>query len=75
MLASWKREREIVLLLLQHGADVNRVNYNGATALLYASAGGDPDIMRTLQKSGANVQVKDKMGQTALHWAVAADQV
>ena len=75
MRAAWSRDGDIVLLLLHFGADVHRVNYNGATALFFAAAGGNPDVMRILAKSGADLNVKDKLGQTPLHWAVAANQV
>ena len=75
MRASWRGDRDIVLLLLHSGADVNRMNYNGATAMFYAAAGGNPEVMKALVKSGANLNVKDKLGQSSLHWAVAANQV
>jgi len=58
--------KEIVGLLLDKGADVNTQAANGRFPLGYAKI----DIARLLVAKGANVKLKDKTGQTVLHWAV-----
>ena len=56
-------------LLLKHGAEVNAMDMNGATPLMYAAFKAHLDALITLFKHGATNE-PDKYGQTALHWAV-----
>jgi len=55
-----------VKLLLDRGADVNSADaMSGNTALMEASSHGcDRELMRTLIKAGARVDVKNKVGLT-----------
>lgn len=53
--------------LLQHGADVNRKTRKGDNwPLMYAAAHGDTEVVRILLDRGANVNIKDHGGDTAL---------
>ena len=57
---------EIVRLLLQEGADKDKANSNGATALLIASYKGHLDIVRFLLQEGADKDKEENNGTTAL---------
>jgi len=58
--------KAMVKLLLDRGADVNSADaMSGNTALMEASSHGcDRELMRTLIKAGARVDVKNKVGLT-----------
>jgi ankyrin repeat protein len=64
---------QAIALLLDLGLDINAVNDNGDTALHLAVTGrGSPDIVRFLISRGANLQAKNKRGQTPLAAAMAS---
>src|ERR1700727_3713387 len=48
------------------GADVNAAGADGATALMYAAANGDLELVRTLIKAGANVKLANQLGTSAI---------
>src|SRR5262249_37088629 len=58
--------KTMVKMLLERGADVNGVDaMSGNTALMEASSHGcDRELMRTLIKAGAKIDVKNKVGLT-----------
>ena len=56
----------IVLLLLQHGADVDVLSFHGETALYYASCCGYYDIVLTLLEHGAKPDAPSANGRTPL---------
>ena len=62
---------EVAQVLLARGAQVNRVDKFGMTPLLYAASidFGDTAVMEKLIAAGANLQAKNKQGQTALDLA------
>lgn len=65
----------IMKSLLTAGADVNAQQGNGITALMWAAAWGDVDVINMLMSVGddsqtLDLEVKDKLGNTALHWAI-----
>ena len=65
----------IVKLLIDHGADVNKqTTVGGATALHRAAFTGKLSVVRTLIQAGANPCIKDADGQTALHKAMSQRQ-
>jgi len=66
---SFKGAREIVALLLEHGAAVNVQNYNGATALIYAATYGQLAVAEMLLAAGADKTIADVQGHTALSHA------
>jgi len=57
---------EIVHLLVQAGVDLNKQRRDGRTALHIAEEWGSPDFLRMLLKFGANPDIKDSEGNTAL---------
>src|SRR5580698_10632339 len=53
-------------LLSTKGADVNAAGPDGATAIMYAAANGDLELVRALIKAGADVKAKNQFGTSAL---------
>jgi ankyrin repeat protein len=72
IIASRRKHADVVKLLLNHGADPEIYDADGATALLYATtggeeeSGGDFDCVSTLIEHGANVNISDARGWTPL---------
>ena len=66
---------KIVKLLIEGGAEVNKVEKNGASSLTYAAQNSGIDvetrkaIVELLLKNGADKSLRDKTGKTALDWA------
>ena len=57
----------MVRLLVEKGADVNAINYEGETALMIAvDAGDNPEVVKLLLEKGADVNARTKEGETAL---------
>jgi len=63
--------RRLLILLLDHGADVNARNMKGATPLRLAVETGHSELVQTLLQYGAQVHGKAKDGQTVLMAAQA----
>ncbi|CAH3150822.1 unnamed protein product [Porites lobata] len=61
---------EILSYLIGIGADVNACAKNKGTPLMIAAENGHINAVTTLVKCGAYVDLKDKDGQTALHYAL-----
>jgi ankyrin repeat protein len=64
--ASRKARLETARLLVELGADVNAVGENGWTALHGAAYTGSDGILQFLVENGANLNAKDRFGQTPL---------
>ena len=63
--ASWLGYRNIILLLLENGADINQLSSDGRNALIWASAKGDIKTMQLLIERGANKNHEDSEGLNA----------
>jgi ankyrin repeat protein len=64
------RSGEIVALLVERGADIEKSNENLPTALVSAAMFGSRyDTIRALLEAGADVGKRDSKGATALQWA------
>ena len=48
------------------GANVNATDADGSTAIMYAAANGDLELVRVLIKAGANVKLKSQLGTSAI---------
>ena len=48
------------------GADVNGAGTDGSTAIMYAAANGDIELVRALIKAGANVKLANQLGTSAI---------
>jgi hypothetical protein len=69
MIASQRNQREIIELLLVHGADVHAKDKTfGNTALMWAAARGNQESVELLLERGAAVDAQ-VYGKTALTWA------
>lgn len=50
-------------------ADLNKVNSNGSSALMWAAFSGHYEVAKSLIHQGANVDIRDNTGASALIWA------
>lgn len=67
MEAALHNNKEIAKLLLKKGADPNRKNMTGWTALMGATSFADVEMMKLLIDNGAEINIKRKVdGNTAL---------
>ena len=53
-------------LLSAKGTDVNATRADGTTAIMYAAANNDLELVRALLKAGANVKLANQFGTSAL---------
>ena len=53
----------------KHKANLNICDEYGNTPLILSSGNGHADVVTVLVKEGADVNVKNGLGATALHWA------
>lgn len=58
----------IVEYLVEHGADINKANYNGGTCLINSVQ--SVQLCMYLISKGADVNAKDIQDKTALHYAI-----
>ena len=72
-LAVWRRDKELVTLLLAHKANPNSKDRSGYTPLHWVALANNhpsatlPDITESLLAAGAEVNVQDRTGKTALN--------
>jgi ankyrin repeat protein len=64
--ASERGDRAAALRLLANGADPNTPGPDGTTAVMYAAANDDVELVRALIKAGANVTLKNQFGTSAI---------
>ena len=69
MFASSHGRGDAVHEMVKLGADVNKTNKHGATALHMAALKGSVGIIAELIERGANVHALNEHGQNALHFA------
>jgi ankyrin repeat protein len=67
-------QAEVCALLLDHGADITRVDERGHSPLFWAIAGNEPEVVELLLDHGADLTKRDNDGQTALEYALAKQQ-
>lgn len=66
---------DIVVMLPEHGADVNVKTSQGNTALMYACANGNLEIVQYLISRGADIEDQNDNGHTALMEAASSGHV
>jgi len=69
--AAYRGDVEAMRQFLDDGFPVNAGNEVGYTALMGAARGASLEVIRFLLAHGAQAELADKRGYTALHWAVA----
>ena len=62
---------EVVDLLLNSGAEVDKVDKDGETPLMLAAREGEVHVTRRLLQEGAKVDAEDVFNRTALTYAIA----
>ena len=70
--AAKKGHVDILSCLVENGADVNAL-YNDLAPLMIASRKGRANAVTFLAEHGAGIDLQDKKGETALHYAVRCD--
>lgn len=73
ILAAYYESCEVLKLLIDAGADLNAVDYNGLSALDYAVMRSNHNSIRILIANGANINYSDKTGKTPLIIAAIYD--
>ena len=61
---------KIVMLLIQHGAQIAVQDVHGWTALSCAACNGYLDVVTELVQHGTQINLQEKNGRTSLWWAV-----
>ena len=64
--AAEQGDRSTVLRLLSKGGNPNTPAADGTTAIMWASANGDVELVRALVRAGADVRLKNQFGTTAV---------
>ena len=74
MVAAYNNSCSIVKYLIENGADVNAVNYNGTTPLMYAKDAvikyGETKVLDLLLKAGADRYIKDYDGKDVFCYVI-----
>ena len=68
--AARKGDENVVEILLQHHANVDKQSHDGATALAWAVRQGHEKVVEMLLQHNANVNQRANNGVPALNWAV-----
>ncbi|CAF1611393.1 unnamed protein product, partial [Adineta ricciae] len=66
---------EIACILIDAGANVNQIDKDHFTPLLYAAYHNHPSVVLVLLESHSFINHTDQQGWTALHWAIDRDHV
>ncbi|UKJ88795.2 serine/threonine-protein kinase ripk4 [Theileria orientalis] len=68
--ASSMGKSQVVDVLLEHGAPVNSLTHEGATALHLAALNGHLEVVKLLVNNHASLRVSLRTGETPLHLAI-----
>jgi ankyrin repeat protein len=76
MIAVSASQAQVVKTLIDEGADPNATNEEGTTLLHLAAWNADPDVITTLVKAGAHLDVEEPdHHNTPLGWAIVSGKV
>ena len=73
-IAAGNGHKEIVVLLIANGAEVNAKIYGGKTPLDLAIFRNHPELAELLIAKGADLNAKDNNGRTPLDFAIGMDR-
>jgi ankyrin repeat protein len=75
--AAIRGDLAMCMMLVEHGADINKTDNRQWTPLMEAAGYNHPSIVEYLLNHGANPELRDRWDKTALHWAAfaGADEV
>lgn len=62
-----KPQIDVITMILEKGAEANAVNISGKTPVFYCSFSYSVELLNLLVKHGADINAKDKYGNTLLH--------
>ncbi|WP_347219117.1 ankyrin repeat domain-containing protein [Chryseobacterium sp.] len=62
---------ELASYCIKHGADVNHRDIEESTAIIHAAKYGNKDLVELLIEAGADINVQNKYGKTALAKAIS----
>lgn len=68
-------DSNIVKLLIEKGADVNKKNNDGKTALMFAVKYSHSNIVNLLIKKNVNLDIEDRFGRTVYSYIIFANKV
>lgn len=72
ILATYNNHLKIVDILIEHGADVNAVNYKGTSVLMYAKDAainsGDSTVFKKILQNGGKLDHRDNKGKRLLDY-------
>jgi len=66
---AYKGYSEIANILIENGCNVNSVDPNGTSPLIFAIITGHTEVAKLLYLKGASISHKDNMGKSALEYA------
>ena len=69
------RVKDVLKYLVENGADVNSRTAENSTPLMIASLNSSYAAMEFLVENGASLDLQDKNGDTALHYAVRGNDI
>ena len=73
--AARKGRVDQVRTLIEEGADLEKRDFGGNTAIYHAARKGHADVVRLLAEAGADIDVDNRFGSTPLHVASRAGHV
>ena len=75
MLAARNGHEKCMTVALEAGADVNKQDYRGFTAMILAAVKSNIECLKVLTRAGADVNKQDNNRETAIIWAAKMDKI
>ena len=76
LLAGQSKDDELLnIFLMRDECEIDKPDVLGVTALMAAAIAGDAISLDKLLSEGADINIQDKFGSSALHWAVECGKI